>query len=184
MTKLRLEKEQSVLLIIDLQEKLMKVMKDKEKVFKNTMLLIETAKTLDIPVILTEQYPKGLGTTCEEIKNAFGDYKYDYVEKMSFTAFTDELKDILNRLGKKYVLVAGSETHVCVFQTVRDLCEAGYIVHVAKDAVCSRFDINHESGLQLMKEAGGIITNTETIIFDLLKFSGTPEFKAISPLLK
>ncbi|SHG60369.1 Nicotinamidase-related amidase [Thermosyntropha lipolytica DSM 11003] len=184
MTRLRLEREKVVLLIIDLQEKLMKVMKDREKVFKNTRLLIETAKTLNIPVILTEQYPKGLGPTCEDIKNALGDYPYEYLEKMSFTACTEELRQILSRLAKKYILVAGSETHVCVYQTVRDLCEDGYFVHVAKDAVCSRFDINHENGLQLMREAGGIITNTETIIFDLLKFSGTPEFKAISPLLK
>ncbi|MBO8158492.1 hydrolase [Thermosyntropha sp.] len=182
MNKFTLDSKQAVLLIIDLQEKLMRVMKDREAVFKNTKLLLATARQLEIPVVLTEQYPKGLGSTVEEIKEAAENYHY--LEKMSFTACTDDLREILNRLGRKYVIVAGSETHVCVFQTVRDLIETGYIVHVAKDAVCSRFDLNYENGLMLMRDVGAVITNTETVVFDLLKVSGTPEFKAISPLLK
>lgn len=183
MTKFKLDSEQTVLLIIDLQEKLLRVMKDRETVFKNTRLLIETAKQFNIPIILTEQYPKGLGATVDEVKNALPE-QYYYIEKMSFTACTDELKNILSKINRKYVVVAGSETHICVFQTVRDLNEAGHIVHVAKDAVCSRFDHNYENGLKLMEDTGAVITNTETVVFDLLKYSGTPEFKAISPLLK
>jgi nicotinamidase-related amidase len=80
--------------------------------------------------------------------------------------------------------VVGTETHVCVFQTVRDLVEAGNNVHVVRDAVCSRFDENYRSGLELMRDVGAVVTNTETVVFDVLKCAGTPEFKAISPLVK
>ncbi len=90
----------------------------------------------------------------------------------------------MKELNRKTILITGSETHVCVFQTTRDLQEAGYQVHLVKDAVCSRFDENYENGLQLMHDMGAVITNTETAVFDLLQKAGTPEFKVISPLVK
>ncbi|QGT99597.1 Isochorismatase [Candidatus Syntrophocurvum alkaliphilum] len=181
MSKFKFQKEDAVLLVIDLQEKLMKAMKDKEKVYKNTNLLVGTAEKFQIPIIITEQYPKGLGPTVEEINQ---DIDCTYIEKMTFTALIEEMKNKLAELGKKTILVTGSETHICVFQTVRDLLEDDYKVFVVKDAVCSRFDENYENGLDLMKEAGAVITNAETIVFDILEKSGTPEFKAISSLLK
>lgn len=182
MANYKLDANDSILVIIDLQEKLMKVMKDKDEVYKNTNLLIATAKELNIPIVITEQYPKGLGPTAEELTSNLPDHIY--VDKVSFTACTDKFTTELQKLGRKNVIVTGSETHICVFQTVRDLVSLGYHVQVAKDAVCSRNDVNYNSGLELMKDVGAVISNTETIIFDLLKVSGTPEFKAISPLLK
>jgi nicotinamidase-related amidase len=177
-----LNKDDVVLVVIDLQERLMKAMKDREKVYKNTRLLLTVAYQLSFPVVVTEQYPKGLGPTVPEIKECLEGY--EYIEKVTFTACGQQLIDYLKNSGRKTVIITGSETHVCVFQTVRDLTERGYNVHVVKDAVCSRFEENYENGIALMKDAGAIITNTETVVFDLLKLAGTPEFKAISPLLK
>ncbi len=181
MSKYSLNKEDVILIVIDIQERLMNAMPDREKVYKNTCLLLATAKQLDFPVVVSEQYPKGLGPTVSEIKEALPDYAY--IEKTSFSVSAD-LQKILADSGRKTLLVTGSETHVCVFQTVRDMLEAGYQVHVVKDAVCSRFDENYQNGIELMRDMGAVITNTETVIFDLLKQAGTPDFKAISPLIK
>jgi nicotinamidase-related amidase len=183
MNRFVLESEDAVILIIDLQERLMNSMKDREKVYKNSNLLLNLAKEMGIPVIISEQYPKGLGATVDLIKQNLPE-DYAYVEKVSFSTCGSGLLEILKDMSRKTVIVAGSETHVCVFQTVRDLIYAGYNVHVSRDAVCSRFDENYENGLDLMKDLGAVVSNTETIVFDLLKMSGTPAFKAISPLLK
>jgi Amidases related to nicotinamidase len=179
-TNFELNKDDTVLVIIDLQEKLMKAMSQSEKVYKNTNLLLTAAKAMDIPVIVTEQYPRGLGSTVDEIQANLPEHKY--MDKVTFSAF-EGLKELLDE-GRRNVLITGSETHICVFQTTRDLVKAGYNVHVVKDAVCSRFKENHQSGLQLMKDVGAVITNTETVLFDLIKVAGSPAFKIISPLLK
>lgn len=183
MDKYKLNSSEVILIIIDLQENLMKAMKVREKVCKNTNLLLALAKEFDIPVLITEQYPRGLGTTVQEIRDNIPTEHY-YLEKNSFSAFTGEMEEIINTARKKTFIITGSETHVCVFQTVRDLINAGYNVHLVRDAVCSRFDENYENGLSLMKDLGAVITNAETVIFDILKVAGTKEFKAISPLLK
>jgi nicotinamidase-related amidase len=183
MSKYKLQRNGSVLMIIDLQEKLMKVMKTRDKVYNNVNLLLAAAKELKLPVILTEQYPRGLGATVKQITHNLPP-NYYYLEKTSFSAYVDEMKAILNKTGRKTILVTGSETHVCVFQTTRDLVEANYKVHLVKDAVCSRFDENYQNGLELMEKSGAVINNTETVLFDLLEYSNTPEFKAILPLLK
>lgn len=181
MSKYSLKQEDVILVVIDLQEKLMPAMPDREKVYKNTKILLKTAQQLQIPVIVSEQYPKGLGATVAEIKEALNDY--EYLEKVSFSA-SDALHKLLAASDRKTLIIVGSETHVCVFQTVRDMIEAGYNVHLVKDAVCSRFDVNHSNGLELMHDLGAVITNTETVVFDLFKVAGTPEFKAISSLIK
>ena len=180
MSKYHIEKEDAVLVVIDIQERLMSAMPERDQVYKNTALLIETAKQLGIPIVLSEQYPRGLGSTAAESKDHLEEYKY--IEKVSFSV-SEQLLKILPP-ERKTLIVTGTETHVCVFQTVRDMVEAGYTVHLAKDAVCSRFEINYSSGLELMRDLGAVVTNAETIVFDLLKISGTADFKAISPLLK
>jgi len=181
-SKFKLEAPDSVLLIIDLQERLMKAMKDSERVLSNTNLLLATAKQFSIPVIVTEQYPRGLGATVPEIKENLPEHTY--IDKVSFSSCIDNFMNTAAALQRKTFIVAGTETHVCVFQTVRDLLAAGYDVQVVSDAVCSRYDLNYLNGLDLMKQAGAVITNTETVVFDLLGCAGTPEFKAISPLVK
>lgn len=182
MAKHQLDKDNCVLLIIDLQDKLMKVMEQKEKVFRNTQLLISTSKQLGMPIVVTEQYPKGLGSTAEEITDHLD--TFTRIEKVAFSACTEDTIQTLKQTGRKQVLITGSETHICVFQTVRDLIDLGYSPFVISDAVCSRFKLNYKNGIHLMQEEGAIITNAETVVFDLLKKSGTPDFKAISPLIK
>lgn len=182
MEKFILNREDCVLLIIDIQERLARVMDDKDRVVKNTSILLEASQILNIPVLITEQYPRGLGSTLEEIKDIRQDVKI--FEKNSFTAYIGEVKKELKSLGKKKIIITGMETHVCVLQTSRDLILAGYDIHIVKDAVSSRTLDNYENGLELIKEMGGVINNTETIVFDLLKKSGTPEFKSISKLIK
>lgn len=177
-----LQADNSVFMIIDLQENLMKVMDQAGKVYKNTQLVLAACYRMDIPVIVTEQYPKGLGHTVAEVAGNLGEHvKW---EKVSFSACSEDALKALKEYNRKQILVAGSETHICVFQTVRDLITAGYQVFVLQDAVCSRFKHNHKNGLELMREEGAVITNAETVVFDLLKVAGTPEFKAIAPLLK
>lgn len=182
MNKYIANRDEMIIMIIDIQERLVPVMKYKEDVINNTKILIHGAKEMGIPIIYTEQYPKGLGHTVEELEELLeGSQKF---EKSSFTAYTEELITALENTGRKKVIITGMETHVCVFQTVRDLLFNGYDVFVVSDGVASRTKNNYLSGLDLMKEMGAVITNTETLVFDLLKRAGTPEFKVMSKLIK
>lgn len=182
MDKFSLDRENTVLLIIDIQERLAPVMKYKDKIIENTNILLQGANRMNIPVIVTEQYPKGLGSTVDELSEFLKEVKI--FAKNSFTAYIDEIKESLDSLGKKKVIVTGMETHICVYQTARDLLDAGYDVYIVKDAVASRTKENFINGLDLIKSMGGVITNTETVVFDLLKVSGTPDFKFMSKLIK
>ena len=181
--KYKLNRNDAVLIVIDLQERLMNAMKDREKVYKNTNLLLSTAKEFNIPVILSEQYPRGLGATVAGVKENLPE-DYIYVEKQSFSLCGAGLSEILAKLGRKTVIVCGSETHVCVFQTVRDLLALGYQVFVVGDAVCSRTKENYRNALSLMSLMGAVVTNTETVFFDLMKKAATPQFRKLSQLIK
>lgn len=178
-----LEAENTILLIVDIQDKLAVVMKEREKVVKNNLHLIELAKTINMPVMVTEQYPKGLGATVTEVREALPYYRP--VEKMTFDccgqpSFLEELKDH----NKSTVLLSGMETHICVLQTCLGLLKGGINVHIARDAVCSRTKENWKTGLEFMREAGAVVTSTETALFQLLKVGGTEEFKKISKRIK
>ena len=181
--KYRLKRENTVLLIIDIQDKLMKAMRHQEQIVKNDDLLLSLAQETNLPVVVTEQYPAGLQRIVPELQEKFP-VGFHLVEKMSFTAYTNEVSNILAGLNRPNIIVAGSETHVCVYQTVRDLLASGYNVHLVQDAVCSRYTENFRSGVELMRDMGAVITNAETVVFDILEKSGTEEFKKISPLLK
>ena len=183
MDKFLLDKNDVVLVFVDIQERLAAVMADRQRVVDNCLHLIEVAKLLDIPVLLNEQYPKGLGPTVNEIREAL--HPYEPLEKLTFSccrggAFLKSLE----ALGKKKVILAGMETHVCVLQTVIDLLRAGYPVHLVKDATCSRTADNFNTAAEFMRDAGAVITCTETILFQLLEKAGTNEFKAISKRIK
>ncbi len=182
MDKFTLNREDTVLLVIDIQEKLVPVMKYKDQVINNNKILISAAHEMNFPVIATEQYPKGLGQTVPELLEIID--KDNIFAKNSFTAYIDEVKHALISLGKKKVLITGMETHICVFQTVRDLMDNGYQVYLVKDGVASRTKENFLNGIELIKSLGAVITNTETAVFDLLKISGTPEFKMMSKMIK
>lgn len=182
MDKYTLISHEAVLMVIDIQERLVPAMPDGQRVIQNTNTLISVSSKLDIPVMATEQYPKGLKKTVPEISNNIEGNPF--YEKITFSGCTDEVTKTLKQLGKKKIIITGMETHVCVFQTVRDLLSQGYQVFVVGDAVCSRTRENYLNGLSLMKEMGAVITNTETVFFDLMKQAGTPLFKELSKLIK
>lgn len=182
MNKFILDKDQALLMVIDIQERLVPAMNVADQVINNTNILISAAKEFKMPIITTEQYPRGLGDTVPELK-AHIDPNYVFA-KTSFTAYTEEVKQAMEKLGRKKIIITGMETHICVFQTIRDLLTEGYEVFVSSDGVCSRTNENHKNGLSLIENMGAVITNTETIIFDLLKRAGSPEFKTLSKLIK
>ena len=178
-------REESVLIIIDAQTGMMKVMEPevKQKTVNNIKLLIASAQKLNIPLILTEQYPKGLGKTLVEIQEALDNYQP--IEKVCFSCYSnEEFKSKLKQLKSvKEVILVGIETHICVVQTALDLLACSYKVYVISDAVCSRRKLEWQTGLRLMEKAGAIITTTETLIFQLLVRADTEDFKFISKLL-
>ncbi len=181
--KFELNKEEAVLLIVDIQEKLAAVMKERERVVKNNLHLIELAKMIGMPVMVTEQYPKGLGKTVPEIREALP--SYHPVEKMTFNCCDEPvfLRDVKGH-GRRTVILTGMETHICVLQTCIGLLKSGITVHVVRDAVCSRTKENWKTGIEFMRDGGAVVTGTETALFQLLKKAGTEEFKKISQRIK
>lgn len=178
-----LNKEDSLLVIIDIQERLARVMEKRQNVIDNVLHLVEMSKLLSIPIILTEQYPKGLGQTVEEIKTALPEYRP--IEKLSFNCCNErEFISAIGSYNRKSIILTGMETHICVLQTALGLLKEGYKVHIVSDAVCSRSYENHRVGLELMRDAGAVITCTETVLFQHLQVAGTEEFKAISKRIK
>jgi nicotinamidase-related amidase len=183
MDKFFLDKEDAVLVVVDIQERLAAVMSERQKVIGNSVHLIEAAKILQFPILLTEQYPKGLGPTVSEIKEALPSYKP--VEKVMFGCCGEPMfMDAIAFMGKRKVILCGMETHVCVLQTCLGLIKEGYTVHVVQDAVCSRSTENYRIGIEFMRDAGAVITGTETALFQLLEKAGTEEFKIISKRIK
>lgn len=176
---MRIEKEQSVALVIDYQEKLVPVMNDRELLIHNSEILLKGLQALEVPMYITQQYTKGLGMTVKEITEAAGTSAY--TDKISFSAF-DCIKDKI--WDKKYVIICGIETHICVLQTVIDLKEAGYIPVIVTDCVSSRAPYNKEMGLERMKQEGAVFTTYESLLFELLKEAGTLTSKKIQALIK
>lgn len=190
-----LDSKQALLLIVDIQESFRKVLPDLDELISGITTLAKAAKILQLPTVVTEQYPKGLGKTLEEITSCLGQSKS--FAKTSFScagahSHADELDlnsaqtfmDYLESTGRKQIIVCGMETHVCVSQTVHDLLQYGYQMHVVADAVSSRFFKNKEIGLQKMLAAGAIITSVETALFEMLGNSDVVSFKAIQQLVK
>jgi nicotinamidase-related amidase len=171
-----------VIYSIDIQERLVSAMKYGEQIIQNTNTIVSLAQKLGVPIIVTEQYPKGLGKTVSDVSNNLNE-SLTY-EKTTFSGCTSEVTSALKGLGRRKIIITGMETHVCVFQTARDLLLQGYQVFVVKDAVCSRTKENYLNGLSLMSSMGALVTNTETVFFDLLKQAGTPLFKELSKLIK
>jgi nicotinamidase-related amidase len=183
MRNFSIDKDSSVLLIVDIQERLLPVMPEDNRIISNCLHLIELSKMYEIPVMVTEQYPKGLGITVPEIRNALP--AYNPFEKLNFSCCGNiNFIAMLRKLGRENVILTGVEAHVCVLQTCLDLIAGGFSVHVVKDAVCSRAAANFDTGVDLMRDAGAVITCTEIVLFQLLKTAGTGEFKAISKRIK
>ncbi len=183
--KYKLNSQDVTLLVVDIQERLASAMKPKvhNLVVKNSSILIETAKQYEIPILFSEQYPKGLGKTVDELSSRIENFVP--LEKSYFDCMKDESIDgAIESVGRKTIVLAGMETHVCVFQTAISLLEKGYNVVVASDAVCSRRKEDWQQALKVLSDAGVLVYPTETISFMILEKAGTPEFKAISPMFK
>ena len=180
-----IHRENSLLLVIDIQERLYAAMNEKvrESVSRNTAILAETARVHGMPVIVSEQYRKGLGPTVTALAEKMG--SASYLEKIHFDCMKDEaLNRKIREAGKSCVIIAGMEAHVCVFQTALSLLKNGLRVVIAGDAVCSRRKHDWRAALAALAQAGALIYPTETVSFMILEKAGTPEFKALSPLFK
>jgi nicotinamidase-related amidase len=180
---MRIVKDKTAAVIIDLQERIFAVMPEKEVLAKNILTLISGLKVIGIPVIVTEQYVKGLGPTISGIAEQLEGIKR--IEKASFSCCDEpQFMMELASSGKELVIVAGIESHVCVLQTVIDLQQNGYHPVVVEDCISSRKPNDKKIAIERMRKEGAIITTYEAILFELLRYSGGETFKAISKLVK
>ena len=183
---MRLDRAKAVLTVVDVQERLMPAIDGADHVVRNVERLIRGCHVLGVPVIVTEQYVKGLGSTVEPLRAALDETSgYRPIEKSCFSAHgSDAFAAQLNALERRQVLLAGVETHVCVYQTARDLLAGGNDVTILADAVSSRSAHNREIALRRLTADGAKLSSTEMALFELLGVSGTDEFRAISRLVK
>lgn len=178
-----LDKENSLLLIIDVQEKLVNTL-DKQIVVTRTATLAKAAKILGIPIITTQQYPQGLGLTVEQVSENFTPGT-KIIDKTSFSAVKAEgFLETLKSFNKKQIVICGIETHVCVHQSAADLITEGFEVYVAKDACASRNKYEFKQGIERMQSNGAQITCLEIILFEWLRDAKNPNFKEIQALIK
>lgn len=173
----------AVAMVIDIQEKLVPAIYNKDEVVQKNVQLLNGLKAVGCPVIFTQQYTKGLGMTVPELVETQD--CFEYFEKMTYSCLdTQEIKDALEKSGKKTVIISGLETHICVMQTVRDLIAEGYQVYLIADAISSRTELNYQIGMERMKQEGAVISSVESVLFELLVKAGTPEFKVVSKIIK
>ncbi len=182
--KFTLEADKAVLVVIDVQERLVPAMPSKvyRRLLETVDMLVKAAGLLDIPVVATEQYPKGIGHTVPELAEAC---KTTVVEKVSFGCCGEPaFLDVMKKTGRSQVIVTGMEAHVCVYQTVLGLLAEGYNVHLTRDAICSRNKTDFLAGVENAVSAGAVATTAETVLFQLMQVSTHAQFRAISKLVK
>ena len=181
----KLEKEKSILIIIDVQEKLIGTIENASTLVYNITRFINVAHYLNIPIIVTEQYSKGLGPTVEPIRELLK--KYDYynpIDKVIFSCFgVEEFTKRLEELDKRFLIITGIEAHICVNQTVLDAVARGYTVHVPHDAVGSRKEIDKQWALKRFLTVGAVVSSYEMTTYELLRQAKTEEFNKIRPYL-
>ncbi len=180
-----LQAEQCALVVVDIQAKLLPPIFNKDELVKNSQLLVRLAAVLDIPVIVTTQYAQGLGETVPEIASLMGEVHS--IDKLDFSCFgSNDFRSTLKSLpgNRNTVLLCGMEAHICVMQTALGALNDGYLVHVASDAIGSRVRWNWDIGIDRMRAAGAVISTTEMMIYELLRCSGTQEFKQMLPYLR
>jgi nicotinamidase-related amidase len=173
-----LDRERAVLVVVDVQEAFREAVRDFDGVAHATGVLVQGARALGVPVVVTEQYPRGLGSTVAEVATHL-----DGIPRLEKVVFSAGRADGFDLQGRDQALLCGIETHVCVNQTACDLLDAGVDVHVAQDAVSSRTDENRALGLTKMERAGAVRTSVETALFELVGAAGTDEFKTIQKLV-
>ena len=178
----RLRRDDAVLLIVDVQEKLVPAMFEAERVVRGVSLLARAAKQLDIPIVVTEQNPSRLGATVEPVNRVLD--SYTPIPKMRFSACVEETTAQLRATNRKSVILCGLETHVCVMQSALDLIENDFNVWLPQDAVSSRYESDKRVGLERMKSAGAVAASVEMLIYELLGEAGTDDFRALLPFIK
>ncbi|WP_448204760.1 hydrolase [Azospirillum sp. sgz302134] len=178
-----LSSERSVLLVVDVQERLMPAILESARVARNVGILLKAAKALDVPVLATEQYPKGLGPTVEPLRDLLP--PDSVVEKITFSCTGEPaFLDRLARIGRDQIVLCGAEAHVCVLQTALSLAAMGRTVALAADATSSRAASNLDLAIARMRGHGVEIVSTEMVVFEWMERAGTPSFKAVSALIK
>ena len=178
-----LKPENTILVLVDVQEKLSKAMHEKNALLENTVKMVQGAKVLDLPIVWTEQNPKGLGETVPEVRELL--VGTEPVTKLSFSCCGEpRFMEEIRKLDRKQIVVGGIETHVCVYQTVADLVSLGYEVHVLTDCVSSRTPANRAAGLERCKESGASMTSVETVLFELLGSAEGDRFKSMLKVVK
>lgn len=176
-------REESLVLVIDIQEAMLKIIRDWDEVARKVGQLTRAAELLDIPVVLTEQYPRGLGRTIPQVMEAVRFPKV--YEKEHFSACQEEgFVEALRALGRSQIVLVGMEAHVCVLQTGLDLLQAGFQVQLAADAVSSRAAFNRDRGIELLRQAGAVVTTAEIVVFQWIHRSNTEEFRKVHPIVK
>ncbi len=175
-------KDKSLLLVVDIQPKLMDTMENGARTIRNTVGLIKAFKKYDMAVLATEQYPKGLGRSHEDILAEIDEEKI--FAKTSFNALTPEVYDFIKEKRIKKVFVTGAEGHICIYQTIRSLLDLGLDVYYVDDAISSYTDELKKIAKKSLKDMGAVLVNTELILFDLAVDSKDPNFKFISNLVK
>ncbi len=176
---MRIDVNHTIALVIDYQEKLVPAMADKEQLVHNSCILLEGLQILGVPVVVTQQYTKGLGMTIPEIQAAAG--TEEYIDKIAFTAY-DSVESQIHE--KRFVIVCGIEAHICVLQTVIDLKEAGFVPVLVTDCISSRKPHDKKMGIQRAIQEGAVVTTYEAILFELLKVAGTETSKKIQKLIR
>lgn len=179
-------RDRAALVIIDVQERLFHAMDadHREEVMRNIKVLATSARRLGLPMLVTEQYPKGLGHTLEELTQSLGP-DVRPIEKVRFSCCgVEEFRDRLDRTGARQIVLAGIEAHVCVLLSALDLLAKGYAVHVAADAVTSRTQANWRLAMDQLRQAGAVVTATETVLFQLLRQGDTDEFRELARLIR
>ncbi|MBI2841798.1 MAG: hydrolase [Armatimonadetes bacterium] len=178
-----LDREDTILIVVDIQEPFMRNLFEPERVIANSVQLIEAAKVLGVPVVTTLQYRARMGDIIPEVAQALPDD--ERIDKMTFSCCgVGDFLAALERRGRRTVLLCGIEAHICVNQTAHDLLGLGYKVHVAADAISSREEGNWRLGIEKMRQAGAVITTAEMSIFELLKDASASEFKQILQIVK
>ena len=181
-----LDRERTALVVIDVQERLFPAMDadHREEVMRNIKVLTATARRLHLGMLVTEQYPKGLGHTLQEVKDTLS-AEVQPVEKVAFSCLAvDAFRSRLAATGARQLLLAGIEAHVCVLMSALDLLAEGYAVHIVADAVTSRTQANWRLAMAQLRQAGAVVTTTETVLFQLLREADTDDFRELARLIR
>jgi nicotinamidase-related amidase len=179
----RINRENTIGLVVDIQEKLFPAIDKHDRMIKKTITLLKGLKILDIPIIVTQQNTKGLGPTIKEVNSVIGNFSY--IEKLSFSCYRETaFIKVLHRLGKRNVIILGVEAHVCVMQTALDLLYNNYNPVIVEDCIGSHIENDKRVALWRMRDIGSVITTCESILLELCRESGTDEFEELLKLIK